>query len=177
MKSNAIKNRIEVIEGDITKQRVDAIVNAANTTLLGGGGVDGAIHRAAGPELLEECRTLGGCSTGQAKITNGYRLEAKWVIHTVGPVWREGSHGEDDLLAGCYRNSLALTEPHGIRTIAFPSISTGAYRFPLERATRIAVNETKRFLEHNQSVEKTVFVCFGRDAFETYQRIVKDVLR
>jgi len=175
MKGDAIKNRIEVIEGDITKQRVDAIVNAANTTLLGGGGVDGAIHRAAGPELLEECRTLGGCPTGQAKITSGYRLTAKWVIHTVGPVWRDGTQGEDELLANCYRNSLALAERHGVRTIAFPSISTGAYRFPLERATRIAVNETKRFLERNQSVEKVVFVCFGQDAFETYQRIVKEI--
>ncbi|HKS37932.1 MAG TPA: O-acetyl-ADP-ribose deacetylase [Verrucomicrobiae bacterium] len=173
MKGDAIKNRIEVIEGDITKQHVDAIVNAANTTLLGGGGVDGAIHRAAGPELLVECRALGGCPTGQAKITRGYRLTAKWVIHTVGPVWRDGTQGEDDLLDGCYRHSLALVEPHGIKTIAFPSISTGAYRFPLERATRVAVNETKRFLEHNQSVEKVVFVCFGRDAFETYQRVVK----
>jgi O-acetyl-ADP-ribose deacetylase (regulator of RNase III) len=154
---------------------VDAIVNAANTTLLGGGGVDGAIHRAAGPELLEECRTLGGCRTGQAKITSGHKLPAKWVIHTVGPVWRDGSHGEDDLLSSCYRNSLALAGPHGIRTIAFPSISTGAYRFPLERATRIAVNETMSFLERNPSVERVLFVCFGHEAFETYQRVVKEV--
>lgn len=176
MNHNAARIRIEVIEGDITKQTVDAIVNAANTTLLGGGGVDGAIHRAAGPELLEECRTLGGCPTGQAKITNGYKLPAKWVIHTVGPVWRHGNHGEDELLASCYRNSLALAERHGIRTIAFPSISTGAYRFPLERATRIAVNETKRFLARDQSVEKVAFACFGQDAFETYQRVITDVL-
>ena len=138
MKAEQIRNRIEVIEGDITKQRVDAIVNAANTTLLGGGGVDVAIHRASGPELLEECRTLGGCLTGEAKITKGYRLQAKWVIHTVGPVWRDGSRGEDGLLASCYRSCFALIEQHGIRTVAFPSISTGAYGFPKERAARIA---------------------------------------
>ena len=147
MSSEMNLSRIEVVEGDITKQTVDAIVNAANTTLLGGGGVDGAIHRAAGPELLAECRTLGGCATGQAKITKGYRLPAKWVIHTVGPVWRDGQHGEDDLLASCYRSCFALAEQHGIRTIAFPSISTGAYGFPMERAARIAVRETKAFLE------------------------------
>jgi O-acetyl-ADP-ribose deacetylase (regulator of RNase III) len=176
MTGNTSKNRIEVAEGDITKQHVDAIVNAANTTLLGGGGVDGAIHRAAGPQLLEECRALGGCPTGQARITSGYKLQAKWVIHTVGPVWRDGNRGEDDLLSSCYRNSLALATSHAIRAIAFPSISTGAYRFPLERATRIAVNESKHFLERNQSVEKVVFVCFGDKAFETYQRVVKDVL-
>ena len=139
MGSAMILNRIEVVEGDITKQEADAIVNAANTTLLGGGGVDGAIHRAAGPELLEECRKLGGCATGQARITKGCRLPAKWVIHTVGPVWRDGRHGEDELLASCYRSCFALAEAHGIRTIAFPSISTGAYGFPMERAASIAV--------------------------------------
>src|SRR5213595_3297489 len=144
-----LKSRIEVVEGDITKQRVDAIVNAANTTLWGGGGVDGAIHRAAGPELLEECRKLGGCATGQAKITQGYRLPAKWVIHTVGPVWRDGSHGEDELLASCYRNCFAFAEKNGIRTIAFPSISTGAYSFPMARAANIAVRETIAFLKAN----------------------------
>ena len=161
-----------MVEGDITKQAVDAIVNAANTTLLGGGGVDGAIHRAAGPELLEECRTLGGCATGQAKITKGYRLPAKWVIHTVGPVWRDGQHGEDDLLASCYRSCFALAEQHGIRTIAFPSISTGAYGFPMERAARIAVRETKAFLERNTSVERVRLVCFGRSAYELYAQKV-----
>ena len=133
---------------------MDAIVNAANTTLLGGGGVDGAIHRAAGPELLAECRTLGGCATGQAKITRGYKLPAKWVIHTVGPVWRDGNHGEEELLASCYRSCFALVEQQGIKTVAFPSISTGAYGFPMERAARIALRETKHFLEQNRSVRK-----------------------
>ena len=150
-----LTNRIAIIEGDITQQRVDAIVNAANTSLLGGGGVDGAIHRAAGPELLAECRTLGGCATGQAKITRGYKLPAQWVIHTVGPVWHDGQHGEDELLASCYRSCFALVEQHGIKTVAFPSISTGAYGFPMDRAARIAVRETKHFLERNQSVEQS----------------------
>jgi len=162
-------DRIVVVEGDITRQRVDAIVNAANSSLLGGGGVDGAIHRAAGPELLEECRTLGGCPTGQAKITRGYRLPAKWVIHTVGPIWRGGDRGEDDLLAACYRNSLALAVQHGVRSIAFPAISTGAYGFPLERATRIAVTEIRRFLEQDATIEQVVLVCFGRQTTEVVQ--------
>jgi O-acetyl-ADP-ribose deacetylase (regulator of RNase III) len=166
--------RIEVVEDDITKQRVDCIVNAANTTLLGGGGVDGAIHRAAGPKLLEECRTLGGCPTGEAKITKGYNLHAKWVIHTVGPVWRDGEHGEDEFLASCYRNSLALAVRHAIKTIAFPAISTGVYGFPLERATRIALRETKRFLETHAAVEKVVFVWFGPPVYETYQRLINE---
>ena len=172
--NSANSERIEVVEGDITKQDVDAIVNAANTALLGGGGVDGAIHRGAGPELLEECRKLGGCATGQARITKGYRLPAKWVIHTVGPVWRDGGHGEDELLASCYRNSFALAEEHGIRSIAFPSISTGAYRFPLERAARIAVDETKKFLARNSSFEKVLLVCFGKSAYEVYARIIEE---
>jgi len=172
-----ISNRIEVVEGDITKQAVGAIVNAANTTLLGGGGVDGAIHRAAGPELLAECRTLGGCATGQAKITKGYRLPAKWVIHTVGPVWRDGRHGEDDLLASCYRSCFALTEPHGIRTIAFPSISTGAYGFPMDRAARIAVRESKAFLEQNTSVDKVRLVCFGKNSHEIHSQALDEALR
>src|SRR5437899_7564727 len=156
MENKSDLGRIEVVEGNITKQPVEAIVNAANTALLGGGGVDGAIHRGAGPELLEECRKLGGCATGQAKITKGYRLPAKWVIHTVGPVWRDGKHGEEELLASCYRNSLALAEQNGARTIAFPSISTGAYGFPMERAARIAVTEIKKFLERNSSMGKAV---------------------
>jgi O-acetyl-ADP-ribose deacetylase (regulator of RNase III) len=177
MNSETIASRIEVVEGDITRQTVDAIVNAANTTLLGGGGVDGAIHRAAGPELLAECRTLCGCATGQAKITKGHRLPAKWVIHTVGPVWHDGRHGEDDLLASCYRSCFALAKQHGIRTIAFPSISTGAYGFPMERAARIAVRETQAFLERNTSVEKVRLVCFGSSAFEVHSRAVKEALR
>jgi O-acetyl-ADP-ribose deacetylase (regulator of RNase III) len=166
-------DRISVIEGDITRLAVDAIVNAANSSLLGGGGVDGAIHRAAGPELLAECRTLGGCPTGQAKITKGYRLPAKWVIHTVGPIWRGGGHGEDEQLANCYRNSLVLAKAHSIRTIAFPAISTGAYGFPLERATEIAVTEVKRFLETDTSIEKVIFACFGRHAYEVYLATLK----
>jgi O-acetyl-ADP-ribose deacetylase (regulator of RNase III) len=153
---------------------VNAIVNAANTTLLGGGGVDGAIHRAAGPELLEECRKLGGCATGQAKITRGYRLPAQWVIHTVGPVWRDGSHGEDELLASCYRSCFALAEEHGIHTIAFPSISTGAYGFPMDRAARIAVRETKAFLERNVSVEIVRLVCFGETAREIHSQALSE---
>src|SRR5207237_373407 len=151
---------IDAVRGDITEQAVDAIVNAANTTLLGGGGVDGAIHRAAGPELLAECRTLGGCPTGEAKITKGHKLPAKHVIHTVGPVWHGGKRNEDELLARCYRNSLALAIAHRIRSIAFPSISTGAYRFPLERAAGIAVREVKAFLRDDASIEKLVLVCF-----------------
>src|ERR1035438_6381446 len=175
MNSGALQDRIEVVEGDLTKQAVDAIVNAANTTLLGGGGVDGAIHRAAGPELLEACRKLGGCATGQAKITRGYRLPAQWVIHTVGPVWRDGQHGEDELLASCYRSCFALAEDHGIHTIAFPSISTGAYGFPMERAARIAVRETKRFLGGNALVERVVLACFGKSAYDTYAKAVKEI--
>jgi len=176
MKSESVSDRIAVVEGDITKQAVDAIVNAANTTLLGGGGVDGAIHRAAGPQLLEECRTLGGCATGQAKITKGYRLPAKWVIHTVGPVWRGGNHGEDELLASCYRSCFALAEQHGVRTIAFPSISTGAYGFPMGRAARIAVTETKKFLATNRSVDKIILVCFGKAAFDIHETALRGLL-
>jgi O-acetyl-ADP-ribose deacetylase (regulator of RNase III) len=167
--------RISIVEGDITGQAVDAIVNAANTTLLGGGGVDGAIHRAAGARLLKECRTLGGCPTGQAKITKGYELPAKWVIHTVGPVWHDGSRGEAELLASCYRNSLELAATHAIKSIAFPGISTGAYRFPLDRATRIALTETMQFLARNASIEKVVFVCFGAAARECYERTAQEV--
>jgi O-acetyl-ADP-ribose deacetylase (regulator of RNase III) len=175
MNAENLKNRIQVVEGDIAKQRTDAIVNAANTTLLGGGGVDGAIHRAAGPELLEECRTLGGCPTGQAKITAGYKLPAQWVIHTVGPVWRDGQHGEEELLAGCYRNSLALAEQKGVRTVSFPSISTGAYGFPMERAARIAVAEIKKFLERNRSMEKVILVCFGKSAFDIHRQALNEI--
>ena len=160
---------IRIVEGDLTVQPVDAIVNAANRTLLGGGGVDGAIHRAAGPELLDECRTLGGCETGQAKITRGYDLPARWVIHTVGPVWRGGSHGEDDLLANCYRNALALARQHGLKSIAFPSIATGAYGFPIRRAATIALRETTRVLvEFPDALDEVVFVCYGQSDYQRY---------
>jgi O-acetyl-ADP-ribose deacetylase (regulator of RNase III) len=175
MTGENIFNRISVIAGDITQQRVDAVVNAANTTLLGGGGVDGAIHRAAGPELLAECRALGGCATGHAKITRGYKLPARWVIHTVGPVWRDGNHDENELLASCYRSCFALVEKHGIKTVAFPSISTGAYGFPMDRAARIAVSETKSFLEQNQSVEKLILICFGASALQLHQAALTEI--
>jgi O-acetyl-ADP-ribose deacetylase len=175
MTNESVSHRIAVIAGDITQQRVEAIVNAANSSLLGGGGVDGAIHRAAGPELLAECRTLGGCATGQAKITQGCKLPAKWVIHTVGPVWHDGKHGEDDLLASCYRSCFALVEQHGIKTVAFPSISTGAYGFPMDRAARIAVRETTHFLERNQSVEQVMLICFGVGALEIHQAVLREI--
>jgi len=175
-KTTRLSERISVIQGDITKQQVDAIVNAANESLLGGGGVDGAIHRAAGKQLLEECRTLGGCPTGEAKITQGYKLPAKWVIHTVGPIWRGGRNGEDELLRSCYRNSLNLAQQKEIRTIAFPAISTGVYGFPLERATQIAVNEVKQFLSENPSFEQVIFVCFGDDSHRCYLKTVSELV-
>jgi len=162
--------RLEILLGDITELEIEAIVNAANNPLLGGGGVDGAIHSAAGPELLEECRKLGGCSTGEAKITKGYNLPAKWVIHTVGPVWSGGSHGEDGLLASCYRNSLALAAERWIREIAFPSISTGTYRFPLERAAKIAISEIGRFIESGVPLDMVAVVCFNERVRLAYER-------
>jgi O-acetyl-ADP-ribose deacetylase (regulator of RNase III) len=166
-----MEERIQIVEGDITKQEVDAIVNAANTSLLGGGGVDGAIHRAAGPELLEENKKIGGCPTGEARVSKGYKLPAKWVIHTVGPIWAGGGKNEENLLANCYRNSLKAAQDLSIKTIAFPSISTGAYGFPLERATEITMEETKRFLETDETIDKVVFVCFGETVFNTYREV------
>lgn len=166
-----MKERVKIIERDITKQTVGAIVNAANTTLLGGGGVDGAIHRAAGPKLLEETRKIGGCPTGEARTSRGYSLPARWVIHTVGPVWAGGHKNEDALLANCYKNSLRAAVDAGAKTIAFPSISTGAYRFPLNRATEIAIKEVKRFLENDDTLEQVIFVCFGEKVLKTYQDI------
>lgn len=167
-------NRIEIIQGDITQQAVDAIVNAANTSLLGGGGVDGAIHRAAGSELLKECRTLNGCDTGDAKITKGYKLPAKFVIHTVGPVWSGGNKKEDNLLASCYRRCFSLAISRRIGTIAFPSISTGAYRFPVERAARIALREALNALSLSADLQKVVFVCFDRKTYECYAQALTE---
>ncbi len=163
---------IEVIKGDITKLKVDAIVNAANTSLLGGGGVDGAIHRAAGPQLLEECKKLGGCLTGQAKITKGYNLPAKYIIHTVGPIWSGGNNNEDKLFENCYTNSLLLAIKNGIKTIAFPSISTGAYRFPIERASKIAYNTVREFLTTHTGLVKVIFCCFDDYTYEIYKQLI-----
>jgi O-acetyl-ADP-ribose deacetylase (regulator of RNase III) len=165
-----MRDRIDVILGDITEQKVDAIVNAANSSLLGGGGVDGAIHRAAGPQLRQECQTLGGCETGDAKITKGYDLPAKWVIHTVGPVWQGGLHHEAELLARCYRNCMALAEKYDIKTIAFPSISTGAYGFPLDKAAHIAIYEIVTMLRQSDAIEQVTIVCFSDEAYQVYSR-------
>lgn len=165
-------NTIQLHKGDITKLKVDAIVNAANKSLLGGGGVDGAIHRAAGPKLLEECRTLNGCNTGEAKITKGYNLPAKFVIHTVGPVWNGGKYNEEKLLANCYYNSLLLAEKNNIKTIAFPAISTGVYRFPPEKAAKIAINEVTKFLLSSNIINKVIFVCFDDRNYRIYQELL-----
>ena len=162
------RGRMRIVQGDITRLAVDAIVNAANTSLLGGGGVDGAIHSAAGPGLLEECRALGGCPTGEARITRGHGLPAKWVIHTVGPVWRGGGRGERELLTDCYRNSLALAAGHAIETIAFPAISTGAYGFPIEEACRIALGEVERSLAALPAIREVSFVCFDGATLDSY---------
>jgi O-acetyl-ADP-ribose deacetylase len=165
------ETKIEVVRGDITRLEVDAIVNAANTTLLGGGGVDGAIHRAAGAELLAECRTLGGCEPGQAKITRGYRLPARFVIHTVGPIWRGGKHGEARILADCYRNSLKLAVENKIKTIAFPAISCGAYGYPINEAAHIAF-KTTRNLAINDDIQKVLFAVWGEEVYEAYQGLL-----
>ncbi|MDD5194449.1 MAG: O-acetyl-ADP-ribose deacetylase [Candidatus Omnitrophica bacterium] len=168
------KTKIELIKGDITQTNVDAIVNAANTTLLGGGGVDGAIHRAAGPKLLEACRKLSGCLTGQAKITKGYNLAARFVIHAVGPVWRGGNNNEKEFLNSCYRVSLALAKEYNLKSIAFPCISCGAYRFPIELAAACAIETVKIFIEDNlQALEKIVFVVFSDRGFEVYNNLLK----
>lgn len=160
--------RLSIVKGDIVKAKTDAIVNAANTSLLGGGGVDGAIHRAAGPELLAECETLNGCRTGEAKITKGYKLKAKYVIHTPGPIWRGGKWGEEEFLANCYKNCLALAKENGVKSIAFPSISTGVYRFPVDQAAKIAVGEILNFLKKDDSMEQIILVCFDDRTKEAY---------
>ncbi len=165
-----LKERMGVVRGDITRLEVDAIVNAANESLLGGGGVDGAIHRAAGPGLLEECRALGGCPTGEARITGGHRLPARHVIHTVGPVWRGGSHGEPERLAACYRASLELAARHGLGIVAFPCISCGVFGYPVDRATSVAVREASAWIEAHELPERVLFVCFGDEACDAYGR-------
>jgi O-acetyl-ADP-ribose deacetylase len=176
MHMTPLSERIEVVQGDITRLDVDAIVNAANSSLLGGGGVDGAIHRAAGPELVQECRMLHGCRTGEAKITRGYRLPARWVIHTVGPVWQGGGAGEDELLASCYRESLKIARDRELRTVAIPAVSTGVYRFPVHRAAGIAARETAAFLRENALPERVMLVCFGDGAHREYLTAVHAVV-
>ena len=166
--------RIEIIKADITTLHVDAIVNAANSSLLGGGGVDGAIHRAAGPELLKECEKIGGCPTGEAKITKGYKLPAKFIIHTVGPVWTGGTRGEADQLASCYRNSLTLAVENGVKTIAFPSISTGAYRFPVNIAAPIALREIRQFIQKHTSIKRVIIACFSEEVHSLYKNLAAE---
>jgi O-acetyl-ADP-ribose deacetylase (regulator of RNase III) len=169
----SMDKRIEIIQGDITKMQVDVIVNAANSSLLGGGGVDGAIHRAAGPALLAECRTLGGCLTGEAKITKGYQLPAKYVIHTVGPVWHGGNKNESALLANCYLSSLQLAIENDVKSIAFPAISTGVYGYPIKEATAIALHQIAAFLEKHHSLKSVIFVCFSKDVYDTYKDLAE----
>ena len=172
-----MNDKIIHIQGDITAIAVDAIVNAANNSLVGGGGVDGAIHRAAGPQLLEECKKLNGCLTGEAKITKGYNLPAKWVIHTVGPIWQGGSKNEEELLASCYRNCFSVANENNVKTIAFPSISTGAYRFPIEKASKIAIKEIRNLLIKYPSIEKVYIVCFNQEVFDNYSGNLSDKTR
>jgi O-acetyl-ADP-ribose deacetylase (regulator of RNase III) len=164
--------QLSVVFGDITKQNVDAIVNAANETLLGGGGVDGAIHRAAGPKLLEECRAIGGCKTGQSRITKGYNLPARYVIHTVGPIWKGGERGEDGLLRDCYLSSLQLADRNEVKSLAFPSVSTGAYGFPIDRAARIAASTVREYLSGRTKIVEVRFVCFSQSDFDIYKRLL-----
>jgi O-acetyl-ADP-ribose deacetylase len=168
--------RLKIKQGDITREKVDAIVNAANSSLLGGGGVDGAIHRMAGPQLLDECRALGGCPTGEARITGGYRLPARHVIHTVGPVWNGGGNGEAEHLASCYRSCFALAEEYRLRAIAFPAISCGVYGYPLEQAAGIALGEIRRFLENNQAVDRIHVVCFLREVYDAYLAALQELI-
>ncbi|MFQ5424496.1 MAG: O-acetyl-ADP-ribose deacetylase [Phycisphaerae bacterium] len=175
MSDESVWNRIELVQGDLTRCEVDAIVNAANQTLLGGGGVDGAIHRAAGPELLAECRGLGGCPTGEVRITGGYRLPAGHVIHTVGPVYRDGTRGESALLRSCYRSSLELAERHGLRSVAFPAISCGVYHYPIDEAARIALSTAVEFLADHERPERVLFVLFGQDVFERFERARREL--
>jgi len=174
--STWLDGRVEIVTADITTLQVDVIVNAANPSLLGGGGVDGAIHRAAGPELLEECRTLGGARPGEVKMTRGYRLPAKAVAHAVGPIWRGGAHGEAETLASCYRRALELTEAHGYRTIAFPSISTGAYGYPIQQAARIAQRTVREYLEASQAPLHVIFCCFSPGDTQVYEEVARELL-
>ena len=175
MQAKVGKAVIELLQGDITAQDTDAIVNAANRTLLGGGGVDGAIHRAAGPQLLEECRTLGGCETGDAKITKGYRLKAKHVIHTVGPIYYSAGKKAPELLASCYRRSLEVASSHKLKSIAFPSISTGAYGYPLQEAAPVALKTVRDYLQDHSDIQRVRFVLFGQDAYQAYEKALKDL--
>ena len=168
--------KIKLVKGDITNIDVDCIVNAANSSLLGGGGVDGAIHHAAGPELVQECKMLGGCKTGQAKITKGYKLLAKYIIHTVGPIYHGGKHNESELLADCYRNSLELAKKHNIRTIAFPCISTGVYGYPFEKASKIAFNTITSHLDKNSEIEQVILVCHSQGSYDLYAKIIEEAL-
>ena len=170
--SKSSMEKIELLKGDITVLKIDAIVNAANNSLMGGGGVDGAIHRAAGPELLTECQKLNGCLTGEAKITSGYKLPAKYIIHTVGPVWNGGNNNEEELLASCYNNSLRIAENRKLKSIAFPNISTGVYRFPKDLAARIAVREVREFIKNNKKIKRIVFVCFDDENYEIYKELL-----